>query len=117
MPPEHLGSRSLGGSLAGTRSRAKRKTNGPNGLDRGSEKSGCARTSENVLGRNLWRTRPKKKPDREVCVAAPIMSEPGPGPVVRPVIAPMRWLLYSASTLVFLAGFELTGFRAQPDTY
>src|SRR5438552_10625250 len=64
MPPEHLGSRSLGGSLAGTRSRAKRKTNGPNGLDRGSEKSGCARTSENVLGRNLWRTRPKKKSDR-----------------------------------------------------
>src|SRR5439155_2940863 len=63
MPPEHLGSRSLGGSLAGTRSRAKRKTNGPNGLDRGSEKSGCARTSENILARILWRNWPKKKPD------------------------------------------------------
>src|SRR5207302_275967 len=63
MPLEHLGSRSLGGSLAGTRSRAKRKTNGPNGSDRGSEKSGCARTSENILGQNCRRTWPVKKPD------------------------------------------------------
>ena len=53
----------------------------------------------------------------EVCVAAPIMSEPGPAPVVRPVIAPMRWLLYAASTLVFLAGLQLTVFPEQTDTY
>src|SRR5207247_8609065 len=45
------------------------------------------------------------------------MSEPGPAPVVRPVIAPMRWLLYAASTLVFLAGLQLTVFPEQTDTY
>src|SRR5947208_14278072 len=45
------------------------------------------------------------------------MSDPGPAPVVRPVIAPMRWLLYAASTLVFLAGLQLTVFPEQTDTY
>src|SRR5437879_11866713 len=81
MPLEHLGSRSLGGSLAGTRSRAKRKTNGPNGSDRGSEKSGCARTSENILGQNLCRTWPEKKPDsrgvRRGAVHDPTRSQSG----------------------------------------
>src|SRR5437016_5054920 len=45
------------------------------------------------------------------------MSEPGAASVVRPVIAPMRWLLYAASTLVFLAGLQLTVFPEQTDTY
>src|SRR5438132_1743275 len=53
----------------------------------------------------------------EVCVAALFMSQPGRTPVVRPVIAPMRWLLYAASTLVFLAGLQLTVFTEQTDTY
>src|SRR5438309_9159242 len=53
----------------------------------------------------------------EVCVAALFMSQPGHTPVVRPVIAPMRWLLYAASTLVFLAGLQLTVFTEQTDTY
>src|SRR5438445_13414639 len=45
------------------------------------------------------------------------MTEPEPAPVVRPVIAPMRWLLYAASTLVFLAGLQLTVFTEQTNTY
>src|SRR5436309_5250157 len=45
------------------------------------------------------------------------MSEVGAASVVRPVIAPMRWLLYAASTLVFLAGLQLTVFTEQTDTY
>src|SRR5947209_12658049 len=36
---------------------------------------------------------------------------------VRPLIAPMRWLLYAASALVFLAGFQLTVFSEQTATY
>src|SRR5438132_12811507 len=52
-----------------------------------------------------------------VCIAAPVMSEVGAASVVRPVIAPMRWLLYAASTLVFLAGLQLTVFTEQTDTY
>src|SRR5207253_5736756 len=81
MPLEHLGSRSLGGSLAGTRSRAKRKTNGPSGSDRGSEKSGCARTSVNILGQNFVAELPKKKPDsrgvRRGAVHVPTRSRSG----------------------------------------
>src|SRR5438876_5915417 len=42
-------------------------------------------------------------------------SETPPG--VRPLIAPMRWLLYAASALVFLAGFQLTVFSEQTATY
>src|SRR5436309_1916393 len=45
------------------------------------------------------------------------MSEAGAASVVRPVIAPMPWLLYAASTLVFLAGLQLTVFTEQTDTY
>jgi len=45
------------------------------------------------------------------------MSEPEPAAFVRPVIAPMRWLLYAASTLVFLAGLQLTFFTEQTDTF
>src|SRR5438552_14020908 len=45
------------------------------------------------------------------------MSEPGAASVVRPVIAPMRGLLYAASTLVFLAGLQLTVFTEQTATY
>src|SRR6059036_711182 len=43
------------------------------------------------------------------------MLEAPPG--VRPLIAPMRWLLYAASALVFLAGFQLTVFTEQTGTY
>ena len=50
-------------------------------------------------------------------IAAPVMSEPVPAALVRPVIAPMRWLLYAASTLVFLAGLQLTFFTEQTDTF
>src|SRR5438094_681964 len=42
-------------------------------------------------------------------------SEAPPG--VRPLIIPMRWLLYAASTLVFLAGLQLTVFTEQTATY
>lgn len=35
----------------------------------------------------------------------------------KPLIAPMRWLLYAASLLVFLAGFQLTVFSDQTATY
>src|SRR6059058_1539621 len=45
------------------------------------------------------------------------MSEPGAASVVRPVIAPLHGLLYAASTLVFLAGLQLTVFTDQTDTY
>ena len=45
------------------------------------------------------------------------MSAPEPAALVRPVIAPMRWLLYAASTLVFLAGLQLTFFTEQTDTF
>src|SRR5437899_13050733 len=38
-------------------------------------------------------------------------------PGVRPLIAPMRWLLYAASALVYLAGFQLTVFTDQTATY
>src|SRR5256712_9071822 len=38
-------------------------------------------------------------------------------PGVRPLIAPMRWLLYAASALVFLAGFQLTVFTERPALY
>src|SRR5438132_14226797 len=53
----------------------------------------------------------------EVCVAALFMSQPGHTPVVRPVIAPTRWLLYAASTLVFLSGLPLTVFTEQTPAY
>ena len=42
-------------------------------------------------------------------------SEALPG--VRPLIAPMRWLLYAASALVFLAGLQLTVFTEHTATY
>jgi len=42
-------------------------------------------------------------------------SEPGAG--VRPLTTLMRYLLYAASVLVFLAGFQLTVFTAQTDAY
>src|SRR5881628_2979138 len=42
-------------------------------------------------------------------------SEAPPG--VRPLIIPMRWLLYAASSLVFLAGLQLTVFTEQTATY
>src|SRR5213079_551358 len=45
------------------------------------------------------------------------MSEPGAASVVRPVIEPMRWLLYAASSLVFLAGLQLSLLTEQTDTY
>lgn len=45
------------------------------------------------------------------------MSDPGPSPSVRPLTALMRWLLYAASILVFLAGFQLTVFSNQTATY
>src|SRR3989441_9113810 len=38
-------------------------------------------------------------------------------PGVRPLIAPMRWLLYAASALVFLAGLQPTVFTEQTATY
>src|SRR6266487_1984805 len=45
------------------------------------------------------------------------MLDPGPSPGVRPLIKSMRWLLYAASALVFLAGFQLTVFSEQTATY
>ncbi len=45
------------------------------------------------------------------------MTTPEAPPAVRPLIPPMRWLLYAASTLVFLAGFQLTVLTDQTDTY
>ena len=42
-------------------------------------------------------------------------SEPGAG--VRPLTTLMRYLLYAASVLVFLAGFQLTVFTAQTGAY
>ena len=44
-------------------------------------------------------------------------SEPGSVSGVRPLITPMRWLLYAAGSLVFLAGLQLTVFSEQTDTY
>src|SRR3989449_7158512 len=45
------------------------------------------------------------------------MSEPSAASVVRAVIAPIRWLLYAAITLVFLAGPQLAVFTEQTNTY
>src|SRR6184192_3549072 len=45
------------------------------------------------------------------------MAGPGPASEIRPVIAPMRWLLYAASSLVFLAGLQLSLLTEQTDTY
>src|SRR3989442_12859004 len=42
-------------------------------------------------------------------------SERSPG--VRPLTSLMRWLLYAASVLVFLAGFQLSVFIEQAGTY
>src|SRR5437879_10242348 len=42
-------------------------------------------------------------------------SEVPPG--VKALIVPMRWLLYAASALVFLAGLQLTVFTEQTATY
>src|SRR5438445_13225755 len=55
---------------------------------------------------------PNRSPHRGPGMAT---SETPPG--VRPLIAPMRWLLYAASALVFLAGFRLTVFSEQPAAY
>src|SRR5438445_7016729 len=45
------------------------------------------------------------------------MSAPGPSPSVRPLTKWMRWLLYAASLLVFLAGLQLTLLSEQTATY
>src|SRR5216117_2239137 len=45
------------------------------------------------------------------------MAGPGSASEIRPVIAPMRWLLYAASSLVFLAGLQLSLLTEQTDTY
>jgi hypothetical protein len=45
------------------------------------------------------------------------MSGSSAPPTVRPLIAPMRWLLYAASSLVFLAGLQLSVLTEQTDTY
>jgi hypothetical protein len=45
------------------------------------------------------------------------MTVPSAPPTVRPVIPPMRWLLYAASSLVFLAGLQLSVLTEQTDTY
>src|SRR2546426_2156771 len=45
------------------------------------------------------------------------MSIPGPSPSIRPLTNMMKWLLYAASVLVFLAGFQLTVFSEQTATY
>src|SRR5437667_7407909 len=45
------------------------------------------------------------------------MASAGPSSEIRPVIAPMRWLLYAASSLVFLAGLQLSLLTEQTDTY
>src|SRR5947207_10498702 len=45
------------------------------------------------------------------------MAGPGPASEIRPVIAPMRWLLYAASSLVFLAGLQLSFRTEQTATY
>src|SRR5438094_9236173 len=45
------------------------------------------------------------------------MAGPGPASEIRPVIAPMRWLRYAASSLVFLAGLQLSLLTEQTDTY
>lgn len=49
--------------------------------------------------------------------SAASMSNPAPSPNVRPLIPLMRWLLYAASLLVFLAGLQLTVFSEQTATY
>ena len=48
---------------------------------------------------------------------ASVTTTAGPPLTVRPVIRPMRWLLYAASGLVFLAGLQLSVFSEQTDTY
>src|SRR5690348_13167587 len=45
------------------------------------------------------------------------MSTSEASPSVRRLIAPMRWLLYAASALVFLAGLQLTVFTERTATY
>src|SRR5436190_1921249 len=45
------------------------------------------------------------------------MAEEASVPTVRSLIRPMRWLLYAASTLVFLAGLQLSLLTEQTDSY
>src|SRR5438094_8944158 len=45
------------------------------------------------------------------------MASPGPASEIRPVVALMLWLLDAASTLVFLAGLQLSLLTEQTDTY
>src|SRR2546430_17027918 len=45
------------------------------------------------------------------------MAEEASVPGVRSLIRPMRWLLYAASALVFLAGLQLSLLTEQTDTY
>ena len=52
-----------------------------------------------------------------VSPAAHDMSDSGSAPSIRPLMGLMRWLLYAASVLVFLAGFQLTVLTEQTATY
>lgn len=45
------------------------------------------------------------------------MKDSGPPPGIRVLTASMRWLLYAASALVFLAGLQLTIFSEDSATY
>src|SRR5712692_2615858 len=45
------------------------------------------------------------------------MSVPSDAPAARPLIPPMRWLLYAAGALVFLARLQVTIFSEQTSTY
>jgi len=50
-------------------------------------------------------------------LTAETAPNPQSPPGVRPLTSLMRWLLYAASALVFLAGLQLTVFSEQTDTY
>src|SRR5690242_5541948 len=49
--------------------------------------------------------------------AVPGPGKPGPGTALRPLVPGMRWLLFTASVLVLLAGFQLFVFTERTGTF
>jgi hypothetical protein len=49
--------------------------------------------------------------------AIPAPGKPGPGAALKPLVPGMRWLLFAASVLVLLAGFQLFVFTERTGTF
>src|SRR5213594_127357 len=82
------------------------------GIQRGVEKRGGEKGQPAELSPSYASYGPDRSPHR-----GPGMTTSEAPPGVKSLIVPMRWLLYAASALVFLAGLQLTVFTEQTATY